>query len=66
MTLGEIIPKLKVQPEHAGDGVIDQDIIIFWGSQRRIITGADILGRLMRGIVQHQGVDFEKLTRTVV
>jgi len=66
VTLGEIIPKLKVQPEHAGDDVIDQDIIIFWGSQRRIITGADILGRLMRGIVQHQGVDFEKLTRSVV
>jgi hypothetical protein len=41
-----------VQPERLGDDVIDEDIIIFWGTQKRIITGADILGRLMRGIVK--------------
>ena len=63
VVLGEIIPRLKVQPEHADDDVIDQDIIIYWGSQKRIITGADILGRLMRGIVQHQEIDFERLIR---
>ncbi|MEJ2170632.1 MAG: DUF21 domain-containing protein [Desulfobacterales bacterium] len=63
VVLGDIIPKLKVHPEHADDDVIDQDIIIYWGSQKRIITGADILGRLMRGIVQHQQVDFERLIR---
>ena len=51
-TLGEIIPKLVVQPERLGDDVIDEDIIIFWGTQKRIITGSDILGRLMRGIVK--------------
>ena len=55
ITLGEIIPKLKVLAEHSGDDVIDQDIIIFWGSSRRVITGSDILGRLMRGIVRKQG-----------
>jgi hypothetical protein len=60
-TLGEVIPKLKVQPEGVEDDVIDKDIIIFWGSQKRIITGSDILGRLMRGIVQNQVMDFEKL-----
>ena len=49
--LGEILPKLKVLAEHSGDDVIDQDIIVFWGSNRRVITGSDILGRLMRGIV---------------
>jgi hypothetical protein len=50
--LGEAILQLKVQPERLGDDVIDQDIILFWGEQKRIITGADILGRLLRGIVQ--------------
>jgi hypothetical protein len=60
-TLGEVIPKLKVQPEGLEDDVIDEDIIIFWGSQKRIITGSDILGRLMRGIVQNQAMDFKKL-----
>ena len=59
--LGEIIPKLKVHPERSDDDVIDQDIIIFWGKQKRIITGSDILGRLMRGIVQNQGTGFKKL-----
>ena len=53
-TLGEVIPMLKVNPERTDDDVIDNDIIIFWGSQKRIITGSDILGRLMRGIVQNQ------------
>jgi hypothetical protein len=46
---------------YLGDDVIDQDIILFWGSQKRIITGSDILGRLMRGIVQDQATDFRKL-----
>jgi hypothetical protein len=60
-TLGEVIPQLEVHPEHSDDDVIDHDIILFWGSQRRIITGSDILGRLMRGIVKNQGVNFRKL-----
>ena len=34
----------------ARDDVIDLDLILVWGRQRRIITGADILGRLLRGI----------------
>jgi len=62
-TLGEVIPKLKVQPERSDDDVIDEDIILFWGSQKRIITGSDILGRLMRGIVQNRGIDFRKIFR---
>ncbi len=53
--LGKIITHLKVHPERSDDDVIDQDIILFWGDdEKRIITGADILGRLLRGIVQQQ------------
>jgi hypothetical protein len=59
--LGEVIPILKVNPERFDDDVIDRDIIIFWGRQKRIIAGSDILGRLMRGIVQNQGTGFKKL-----
>lgn len=61
--LGEVIPKLKVHPERSDDDVIDEDIILFWGSQKRIITRSDILGRLMRGIVQNRSTDFRKLLR---
>ena len=49
--LGEVIGHLKVVPERPDDDVIDNDLILVWGSQRRIITGSDLLGRLLRGIV---------------
>ena len=58
--LGEEIPKLSVHPKRADDDVIDEDIMLFWGSQRRIITGSDILGRLMRGIVRNRDTYFTK------
>ena len=48
--LGDVIGHLKVVPERPGDDVIDNDLILVWGSQRRIITGSDLLGRLLRGI----------------
>jgi hypothetical protein len=52
-SLGEVITRLKVLPKKIGDDVIDQDIIIYWADEKRIITGADILGRLLRGIAKH-------------
>ena len=48
--LGEVIQKLRVHPEHSEDDVIDNDLILCWDKKRQIITGADILGRLLRGI----------------
>jgi len=49
--LGDVLTGLQVEAEHTEDDVIDEDIVLFWGEDRRIITGADILGRLLRGIV---------------
>ena len=61
-SLGEAIVQLKVYPERSGDDVIDEDIILFWGDeQRRIITGSDVLGRLLRGIVQQEETAFRKI-----
>jgi hypothetical protein len=48
--LGEVIGQMKVLPERPGDDVIHHDIILVWGAQRRIITGSDLLGRLLRDI----------------
>jgi hypothetical protein len=53
--LGSVIRRMTVKPEHAEDDVIDNDLILVWGEQRRIITGADLLGRLLRGIVTQDG-----------
>ena len=49
--LGSVIGRMKVKAEHPEDDVIDNDLILVWGQQKRIITGADLLGRLLRGIV---------------
>ena len=50
--LDRVITRLKVYPLHAEDDVIDLDMILYWGEdEKRIITGSDILGRLLRGIV---------------
>jgi hypothetical protein len=49
--LGNVIWRLKVKPETSGDDVIDNDVLLVWSEDKKvIITGADILGRLMHGI----------------
>ena len=48
--LGDVIGMMKVA-ERPDDDVIDHDLILVWGPQPRIITGADLLGRLLRDIV---------------
>jgi len=48
--LGKVICRLKVHPKSEVDDVIDDDLILIWSNEKRVITGADILGRLLRGI----------------
>jgi metal transporter CNNM len=48
--LGDVIGRMKVVQERPEDDVIENDLILVWGSQKRIITGSDLLGRLLRGI----------------
>jgi hypothetical protein len=40
--LGDVIGHLKVVPERPDDDVIDNDLVLVWGSQRRIITGSEL------------------------
>lgn len=52
-TLGEAIQKLKSAHdiEPASDSVLQKDVIIVWTDlPPRVITGSDILGRLLKGI----------------
>ncbi|GAB6061051.1 hemolysin family protein [Desulfonatronum parangueonense] len=53
-SLGSVIPKLKVHAERPDDDVVDKDIILYWGEEKHVITGSDILGRLLRGIVRRE------------
>ncbi|MDK2938663.1 MAG: metal transporter [Methanolobus sp.] len=52
--LGSVLHRLTVYPVNAEDDVIDDDLILYWNRddpEKMIITGSDILGRLLRGIV---------------
>ena len=63
--LGDVIGRMKVvAPERPGDDVIDNDLILVWGPQRRIITGADLLGRLLRDIVTLEGEEAASLSKS--
>lgn len=47
-TLGDVIRRIKAGGEE--EDVIRNDVALIWTEERRIITGADILGRLLTGI----------------
>jgi len=50
--LGNLIPLFQVRPGRTEDDIIDNDVILLWGSRPRVVTGTDILGRLLRGIAR--------------
>ncbi|SHJ61039.1 protein of unknown function DUF21 [Malonomonas rubra DSM 5091] len=52
ISLGEVILQLKGIYSHTSDEPIDKDVVLVWGERKRIITGADILGRLLKGITK--------------
>jgi len=54
--MGVLLRRLRVDPESPEDDVIDLDLILLWTPEaKRVITGADILGRLFRGIATREG-----------
>ena len=52
-SLNEAILKMKVNTsvDQNFDGVIEHDVLLIWGDTKRIITGADIFGRLLKGML---------------
>jgi hypothetical protein len=51
LPLGEIIAELKSGLAADNDSAILKDIVLLWTPEhKRVVTGADILGRLLRGI----------------
>ncbi|HEX4408970.1 MAG TPA: DUF21 domain-containing protein [Xanthobacteraceae bacterium] len=48
--LGDVIGRMTVTPQRPDDDVVHHDLILVWGDQKRIITGSDLLGRLLRDI----------------
>ena len=50
--LGKLLSQFRVKSQGPDGGIINHDIILLWGEQRRVVTGSDLLGRLLRGIAQ--------------
>jgi metal transporter CNNM len=50
LPIGKLLRRLRRKATGPEADVIDHDTILLWGDEKRIITGADILGRLLRGI----------------
>lgn len=50
--LGELIQRFKLAPAEKGKDILEDDVILLWNQQPRVVTGSDILGRLLRGIAR--------------
>ncbi|MBT8131853.1 MAG: Mg2+ and Co2+ transporter CorB, partial [Gammaproteobacteria bacterium] len=49
-TLDEVILNMKRNQPGSRDEAIENDLVLLWSTERRVVTGADILGRLLDGI----------------
>ena len=50
--LGELIPRFRLYSGREGDDIVEDDVVLSWGEQPRVLTGTDILGRLLRNIAR--------------
>ena len=57
-TLDSVLGSFVVEADDQTDNVVDQDVVIFWSEgEKRILTGADIFGHLLRGIAKREPMD---------
>lgn len=47
--LGNVLSQLTATDSQRNEGVMEHDLVLVWGEQKRVITGSDILGRLLQG-----------------
>jgi len=57
--LGKLVEQLSFDFLSPGDHLIADDTILLWTKKPRLVTGADLLGRLLRGIVRRNSVESE-------
>ena len=50
--LGDILEKIPDEMDGENGITLERDLVLVWGETRRIITGSDILERLLKGIHQ--------------
>lgn len=53
--LDAVLGEFVVEASDVDDHVVDRDVVLYWtAEQKRIITGADIFGRLLKGIARRE------------
>lgn len=50
--LGELLREFQLGPFESGEEILENDVMLLWTEQPRVLTGSDILGRLLRGIAR--------------
>jgi len=58
--LGELIQHFRLYSGPEGDDIVEDDVVLLWDDRPRVLTGTDILGRLLRGIATRRGVSDER------
>ena len=54
-TLDDVLGDFVVEASDQDDHVVDRDVVLYWTEEeKRIVTGADIFGRLLRGIARRE------------
>ncbi len=57
-TLDTVLGSFVVEADDQLDNVVDQDVVLYWTKDdKRILTGADIFGHLLRGIAKREPMD---------
>lgn len=54
MLLGQVLSKLMAAGKDIADDAMKHDLVLVWAEQRRVITGSDILARLLQGVTPSQ------------
>ena len=58
--LGELIQHFRLYSGPEGDDIVEDDVVLLWDDRPRVLTGTDILGRLLRGIATRRGGSDER------
>jgi metal transporter CNNM len=54
-TLDDVLGEFVVEATDHDDHVVDRDVVVYWtDEQKRIVTGADIFGQLLKGIARRE------------
>lgn len=54
-TLDTVLGSFVVEADDHKDNIVDQDVVLYWSKDsKRIMTGADIFGYLLRGIARRE------------